>query len=150
MIKKCATFGPIGSLPASGTLATVLALIPVWLLWGLQVSVITYCGITLVCCIAAVIVTYLALPAWPNVTDPREIVIDELVGTLITFIAIPINIHTTAVGFVLFRLLDIFKPFGIKKIEQSGGVWGIILDDVAAGVVSNIALHVGLLALSMW
>jgi len=44
-------------------------------------------------------------------------------------------------GFLLFRFFDIFKPLGIKKCEQLNGQWGIMLDDVVAGIVSNVLLR---------
>lgn len=73
--------------------------------------------------------------------DPSEIVIDEFVGTLITFLFIPINIKTIILGFLLFRFFDILKPYPIKKIEEIGGSAGIILDDVVAGIYANLMLR---------
>ena len=74
--------------------------------------------------------------------DPSEIVIDEFVGCLFTFIAIKINFKTIILGFILFRIFDITKIFGIKRIEKLNGATGILLDDIAAGILSNLILQV--------
>lgn len=73
--------------------------------------------------------------------DPRQIVIDEVVGQWIVFMAVPPSWLNVAVGFFLFRILDILKPFGIRKIEALPGGWGIMADDVAAGLVSLALLQ---------
>ncbi|MCD6224299.1 MAG: phosphatidylglycerophosphatase A [Deltaproteobacteria bacterium] len=77
--------------------------------------------------------------------DPGVIVIDEIAGIIITFAGIPLNIVTIIAGFLIFRLFDILKPFPIRLIEKKipGGA-GIVLDDVAAGVFSNIVLRIGM------
>lgn len=78
-----------------------------------------------------------------NQTDPGCIVIDEMAGLMVTFIYIPFSFLTACMGFMLFRGLDIFKPFPISWIEKkcSGG-FGIMADDIAAGIISNIFLRV--------
>ena len=80
--------------------------------------------------------------------DPQQIVIDEFAGYFVTIIGLP---HTTTglvVGFVLFRLFDIAKPPPIRKVEDLPGGWGIVLDDVMAGVYANLAARLLLTALS--
>jgi phosphatidylglycerophosphatase A len=74
--------------------------------------------------------------------DPGLVVIDEIVGMLITMIAIPATPLTMALGFLLFRIFDIWKPFPIHLIDQRfhGGL-GIMLDDVVAGIYSLAAIH---------
>jgi phosphatidylglycerophosphatase A len=73
--------------------------------------------------------------------DPR-IVIDEMMGFLITMIWLPKTTFFVITGFFLFRFFDILKPFPIRRIEQrwSGG-YGVVLDDVLAGVYANIILQ---------
>ena len=77
--------------------------------------------------------------------DPGVIVIDEIAGIIITFAGIPLNMWTIIAGFLIFRFFDILKPFPIRLIEKKipGGA-GIVLDDVAAGVFSNIVLRIGI------
>ena len=81
-----------------------------------------------------------------NQKDPGCIVIDEIAGMMVTLIGLPFNLFTAAAGFILFRLLDILKPFPIRLIERrlSGGV-GVVADDVAAGILSNIVLRIVLM-----
>lgn len=75
--------------------------------------------------------------------DPGVVVIDEVIGMLITLIGAPDNPLIWLLGFGLFRLFDIFKPFPIRIIDQriNGGM-GIVLDDVLAGVYSLIVLQI--------
>ena len=75
--------------------------------------------------------------------DPGAIVIDEIVGMVLTLAALPFNAITAGLGFVLFRVLDITKPFPIGFLERrfKGGT-GIVLDDIAAGVIANITLRI--------
>ncbi|MBA3003579.1 MAG: phosphatidylglycerophosphatase A [Desulfurivibrio sp.] len=74
--------------------------------------------------------------------DPGVIVIDEVIGMLITLIAAPDNPLIWLLGFALFRFFDIFKPYPIRLIDQriNGGL-GIVLDDVLAGIYSLIVLQ---------
>ena len=75
--------------------------------------------------------------------DPGSVVIDEVAGMLLTLFGLEINLSTIVLGFILFRILDILKPFPIGWLDQelSGGV-GIVADDVAAGMMGNLILHV--------
>jgi phosphatidylglycerophosphatase A len=77
--------------------------------------------------------------------DPGCIIIDEIAGMAITLLAIPMSSGTYVAGFILFRILDICKPPPIRQIEcRLAGGWGIVMDDVAAAVMANIALRIGL------
>jgi phosphatidylglycerophosphatase A len=73
--------------------------------------------------------------------DPQIIVIDELAGIWITLFLIPFSITYFITGFILFRFFDIVKPLGIKGAEKFNGGWGVMLDDILAGVYSNIVLQ---------
>lgn len=74
--------------------------------------------------------------------DPGVVVIDEIVGMLITMIAVPVTPLTMALGFILFRVFDIAKPFPVNFFDQHfhGGL-GIMLDDVVAGIYSLIIMQ---------
>ena len=79
--------------------------------------------------------------------DARPIVIDEMAGFLITLLWLPLNFLTLCLGFVLFRLFDIVKPPPISTVEkrlQSG--WGVVMDDVLAGIFANVTLRFLLIA----
>jgi phosphatidylglycerophosphatase A len=77
-----------------------------------------------------------------NNKDPGLVVIDEIVGMLITMIAVPLTPLTLILGFCLFRFFDILKPFPIRLVDQRfhGGL-GIMLDDIIAGVFSLAILQ---------
>lgn len=74
--------------------------------------------------------------------DPQEIVIDEVLGFLITMTWLPMTWQAFLAGFLLFRLLDIMKPFPIGYLDKklSGG-FGVMADDIAAGILANIVLQ---------
>ena len=78
--------------------------------------------------------------------DPGCVVIDETFGLLVSFVLLPVNWMTILLGFAGFRLFDIAKPLGVRSLETkfSGG-WGIMLDDLAAGILTNLLLHLILL-----
>ena len=78
-----------------------------------------------------------------NKKDPGCIVIDEIAGMLVTLAGLPFNFFTVVMGFFLFRLLDIFKPFPIRYLERKipGGA-GIVVDDLVAGIIANVTLRI--------
>ena len=81
--------------------------------------------------------------------DPGFVVIDEVAGQLITFIAVPVSWQSLLLGFILFRGFDIVKPPPVRMLERLPGGVGIVIDDVGAGIyallVMQLALHFGLL-----
>ncbi len=66
--------------------------------------------------------------------DPNFVVIDEVGGILVTFMGIPLTFTSLMTGFILFRLFDIIKPFPLRRLEKIPGYWGILLDDLGAGL----------------
>jgi len=87
--------------------------------------------------------------------DPREVVADEVAGQAVTFLAVVPLMSTfstdqicltTAVGFLLFRFFDITKPWPVRKLEKLPAGWGILADDLLAGIFAGI----GLLIFSMY
>jgi phosphatidylglycerophosphatase A len=75
--------------------------------------------------------------------DPREVVIDEAAGLLVTLFFLPLSGFNIILGFFLFRFFDILKPFPIRTIDQTiKGGWGIVLDDLLAGVYANAMIRV--------
>lgn len=75
--------------------------------------------------------------------DPSKVVIDEMVGVWIPLLAVPDNTYKyvyALAAFVLFRLFDIFKPLGIRKMEALKGGIGVMMDDILAGIYSFILL----------
>lgn len=74
--------------------------------------------------------------------DPKRVVIDEWVGVWITVAFLPATWGWLLAGFFLFRVLDILKPLGIRRLEQIHGGLGVMLDDIAAGVLGAVVLNV--------
>jgi len=78
-----------------------------------------------------------------NSKDSSLIVIDEMAGFLVTLFLIPWSVKSVVIGFFLFRLLDIAKPFPIRRIERKvRGGWGVVGDDLLAGIYANVILRV--------
>lgn len=73
-----------------------------------------------------------------NKKDDSRIVFDELIGSFIALAFIPKSFTFYFISFCLFRLFDIFKPFGIKNLQKIKGGLGIVIDDVVAGMVANL------------
>jgi len=75
--------------------------------------------------------------------DPGQVVIDEVAGQILTFVATPrVAWMGLIVGFILFRAFDIVKPFPARRAERLPGGWGIMVDDVVAGLYSLMVLVV--------
>ena len=124
---------------APGTVGTVFA-IPFYFLL-LQFGWIGYAIITLV---ATVLGVWLCGKASDilNVHDHSGIVWDEFVGLWITLFLVPFSWQALVIGFVLFRFFDMLKPWPISLADKHvHGGFGIMLDDVIAGIVSCILLH---------
>lgn len=77
-----------------------------------------------------------------QIKDNQIIVIDEIVGMLITVLFFGKDVKWLAIAFIIFRLFDIVKPFPIKKVESLAGGWGVMLDDVVAGLYAAVTLRI--------
>ncbi|MFA9452334.1 MAG: phosphatidylglycerophosphatase A [Candidatus Aminicenantaceae bacterium] len=79
--------------------------------------------------------------------DPRTVVIDEVVGQWIALLLVPPIWWAVLTSFLLFRIFDVIKPMFIHKAESFRGGWGIMLDDILAGIYASIILNILLLKL---
>ena len=133
--------------PGPGTYGSVAAA----LLWYAAAHAFhpTFASLAIGTTIAAIVVTLIGIPASTLVAresgreDPGFVVVDEVAGQLIALIAIRPDWKHAVLSLLLFRLFDIFKPWPIRKFEALPEGTGIMLDDVAAGV---LALVVALIA----
>jgi phosphatidylglycerophosphatase A len=134
-----ATVLGVGFAPlAPGTCGTAAAVGLAWALASLAPS--TYALATLAVTLAGVAAAQRAARVW-GTHDDRRIVIDEVAGYLVTVLAVDrSNGWALAAGFVVFRVLDIAKPPPIRSLERLPGGWGVMLDDVGAGVVGAILM----------
>ena len=132
---------------APGTAGAVLATI----IWFGLTFFLSPCYLFLTTAILIIVFTFLGVwssgimeASWGK--DPSKVVVDEMVGVWIPLLAVNNNneyfIYYALAALVLFRLFDIFKPFGIRKMEIFGGGWGIMLDDILAGLYSLLILGV--------
>ena len=131
-------FGAGYSPIAPGTLGTLLA-IPIYFFLS-EISFPLY---------QLTLLTFFFLSCWISgqaqqyfgKTDDQRIVIDEMMGFFITMLWVTKTPFFILVGFILFRFFDILKPFPIHRFEKVKGGFGVVLDDVMAGVYANIILH---------
>ncbi len=106
----------------------------------------------------ALIVGLFAAGVWAATTaeqyfggiDPGPVVIDEVVGMLITLAFIPAGWSAAIAGFVLFRVFDVVKPYPANRFEQLHGGLGVMADDAMAGVYANISLRLLMWILPAW
>jgi phosphatidylglycerophosphatase A len=81
--------------------------------------------------------------------DSSKVVIDEVAGMCLTLLFIPVRWQYMLIGLVLFRFFDIAKPLYIRRMEKLNGGWGVMLDDVLAGIYSNIILQL-IVLIGVW
>ena len=127
---------------APGTLGSILGLALCFLLSKIEFWVAV--GLTILFVLFAMWMAHEAETIL-KAEDPGCIVIDEMAGMLVTLIGLPFNMISVLTGFLVFRILDILKPYPIRFLERklSGGI-GIVMDDIAAGIMGNIILRVSL------
>ena len=136
-----ATSAGIGYIPiAPGTLGSLAGLLLWWLLpasWGVQLLVIA--GL-------------FVLGSWSagvaeqhfSSTDPGPVVIDEVMGMLVTLFLNPVGWTGATIAFLLFRASDIVKPYPANRLERLHGGVGVMADDLMAAIYANLALRAGL------
>jgi phosphatidylglycerophosphatase A len=144
-----ATFGYVGHFPiAPGTAGSAAALV----LYALLQTIERLLGLgpsgALLLDVTAIAVLF-AAGTWAGSiaeahygrTDPGAVVLDEVVGMLVTLLMVPVTWKGALAGFLLFRLFDIVKPFPARRFERLHGGLGIMADDAVAGVYGNLALR---------
>lgn len=127
---------------APGTAGAAVALL-IWIVLGSFLSF----GMLLLAT-AMLVAVFMLLGIWAgNVLerywgeDPSKVVVDEMVGVWISLLAVPSGGYMyPLLAFALFRLFDIFKPLGIRKMERFGGGLGIMMDDVLAGFYGAVVI----------
>jgi phosphatidylglycerophosphatase A len=144
-----ATVGYCGYFPvAPGTVGSAAGLLFYLLVWWAQWPLFE----------AALILALFAIGVWAGTTaeryfggiDPGPIVLDEVVGMLITLAFIPVGLRGALIGFVLFRLFDVLKPFPAGRLERLHGGLGVMADDAMAAIYANITLRLVLWVRPEW
>lgn len=138
-----ATGGYVGYVPvASGTFGSLVG-IPFVFIFSMMPTVLA----------ALAVLAVILIAVWAaheveqllNAKDPGCIVIDEIAGMGVTMLAVPFTLATCIAGFVLFRIFDVIKPPPARQMERRlKGGWGVVMDDVVAGVMANLVLRMAL------
>lgn len=137
--KIMATVFFVGYVPfAPGTCGTLAGMLFIWLLkpsflWQLAILIAVF--------IIGIKASGMAEKAFGE-KDSKQIVIDEFAGYLCSIILLPLTPAYMIAAFFLFRFFDILKPPPIRMFEKIGGGAGVMLDDVAAGVITNAVLQI--------
>lgn len=117
------------------------------------ITTVVMAAMTAVGCVACVLCAPAAIAATGK-NDPGEVVADEFAGQALTFLFVPLvvlrdlsgweGLLLTGFGFLVFRVLDISKPWPIKKAERLPSGWGILADDLVAGLASAIFVYIAM------
>ncbi len=133
-------FSPVAPGTAGALLATAIWWILASVLSGTAL-LLTTLALIIFFTITGIYTTNAVETIWGK--DPSRVVVDEMVGVWIPLLAVnETNIWYTLTAFLLFRLFDIFKPLGIRKMEELKGGIGVMMDDILAGVYSLILILV--------
>jgi phosphatidylglycerophosphatase A len=144
-----ATVGYAGYFPiAPGTIGSLAGLVFYLLVWWAQ-SPIVEAGLIAIVCAAGVWAGTTAERYFGGI-DPGPIVIDEVAGMLITLAFIPVGLSGALVGFFLFRVFDVIKPYPAGRLERLHGGLGVMADDAMAAIYANVSLRLVLWAAPGW
>ena len=144
-----ATVGYCGYFPfAPGTVGSAAGLVFYALVWWTGSAAVE----------VGMILALFAAGVWAGTTaeryfggvDPGPIVVDEVVGMLITLAFIPVGWSGALAGFVFFRIFDVIKPFPAGRLEALHGGLGVMADDAMAAVYANLALRLALWLFPAW
>ena len=129
----------IGYIKGGGTVASIACCICWYLAWaGSSPPMCFSLLITIVITLLGVWSSGIVEQIWGK--DPGRVVIDEVAGMCISLLFLPVQIKYLLCALILFRFFDIVKPLYIKKMELLPGGWGIMMDDVLAGIYTNIVI----------
>lgn len=142
IIMRLATVGPLGYLIAPGTLATLCTLPVVSFIhqWCAE-NYAWYFGIVIAFVCVSFFIIQRAILIIKRHEDPDEIVLDDIVGTLLVFWMIPLTTQSLVIGTIVFRCFAIPKWWLIKDSEELPGAWGVLGDDIIAALATNIILR---------
>lgn len=128
----------LGQAPIAPGAFGTLAGIPVCLIC-LPLSLFFRLLIVLALLAASIYIAGRAEKIYGKKDDPR-IVIDEIIGFQVTLLPVAITAMNIFIGFALFRIFDVLKPFPLRHLQKLPGGWGVVLDDVAAGIYAGLIL----------
>jgi phosphatidylglycerophosphatase A len=144
-----ATCGYVGYAPlAPGTFGSAVGLVVFFLVRGTDSTAVEL----------GTVVALFAIGVWSSgvaeahfgTTDPSRVVLDEVVGMLITLALVPVSPAGAIVGFLVFRVLDVVKPWPAAHFERMPGGWGIMADDGMAALYANLIMRGLVVLLPGW
>ena len=136
------SFFLIGNFPlAPGTFASFVALF-IW--WLIPTNFVINIFIIVLLTLIGIYSSY-KTELYLNKKDPSLIVIDEVIGMFISLLCVPNEFNLYLIAFIIFRFLDIYKPSYINTIQKYPYGFGVIGDDVLAGILTCLLLHILLL-----
>lgn len=136
-----ATFFYIGNLPfAAGTIASAAGALIYFLLRNNSFLYVFCFGIIT----ALGFVSSGKMEKMLKQKDPDCVVIDEVSGIMLSLFLLPPDLSVILTGFFLFRAFDMFKIYPANKYEEKGGSAGIMMDDIIAGIYTNITMHIAI------
>ncbi|MCI4624740.1 MAG: phosphatidylglycerophosphatase A [Candidatus Magnetoovum sp. WYHC-5] len=146
LFKYIASLGFIGFLPiAPGTWGTLAGFVFLWLV---QVDGFYLLILSLIVLVIGVFAAQIAEEEF-NKKDSGHIIIDELCGYFVSVVFIEQSMSVLIAGFFLFRFFDIVKPQPVRLCEKLPGGFGVMLDDVMAGIYANIVIQIVILT-GLW
>jgi len=138
--KLTATVFGIGYIgKGAGTVAALVCCVCWYLGFMQNYDALYSVGITIGIIVLGIWAGNMVEPIWGK--DHGRVIIDEVAGMCISLLFIPVTIKFIVAGLLLFRFFDILKPLFIRKLESLPGGWGVMMDDVLAGIYANILLH---------
>jgi phosphatidylglycerophosphatase A len=144
-----ATVGYLGYFPvAPGTVGSAVGLVVYLLVWWTQTAAVE----------VGLILLVFAVGVWAGTTaeryfggiDPGPVIIDEVLGMLVTLAFIPVGLSGAIAGFLLFRIFDVAKPYPAGRLERLHGGLGVMADDAMAAVYANLSLRAVIWLLPGW
>ena len=130
----------IGHIKGGGTIAAMICCVIWWFVQNDGVFNNWMIAVTAVITIIGIWSATVVEKDWGK--DSSRVVIDEVAGMCIGLLFIPVTVKWIVVGLVLFRFFDIVKPLYIRKAEALHAGWGVMADDILAGIYTNLVLQV--------
>jgi len=124
---------------APGTVGTALA-VPLVYVAGLRFYPYLYIAAGIIIFFVGVWASFIGERHFKD-KDPGKVNIDEIAGFFVAMLYVPVNWKTALLGFFIFRIMDIVKPPPVRSVERLNGGWGIMLDDIVAGIYSLATIH---------
>lgn len=141
LVRMLSTFFSVGNFPVGpGSMASAVGVL---LYMAVEKVFVLYALLLIIVCVVGFKVSG-RMEDLLKAKDPSCIVIDEVAGVLIAFFALPLTWPVIITAFFLFRAFDMFKLYPVNKFDDMGGGYGIMMDDIVAGIYTNLTMQLAL------